>query len=103
MKKAMINYMKNEKLDNLYTPEYAVKPLMEYILDLKQYNKNTVWECCDSGNSKITKVLKENYFDVINTDIQTGYNFFDYEPDELVRRGAYYYTRRSSFKNKADQ
>jgi hypothetical protein len=82
MKKAMINYIKRDKFDIFYPPEYAIRPLMQYVLDLKQYGMKTVWECCDSGNSKITKVLKENYFNVISTDIQTGYNFFDYGPDD---------------------
>lgn len=81
MKKTMINYMKNEKFDNLYTPEYAVKPLLKYILDLKVRGAKTIWECCDPGNSNITKVFKENYYNVISSDIQTGYNFFDYEPE----------------------
>lgn len=31
MKKAMINYMKNEKFDDLYTPDYAIKPLLRYL------------------------------------------------------------------------
>ena len=44
MKKAMIDYIQKEKFDNIYTPEYAIKPLLEYI------PKNiTVWECCDPG------------------------------------------------------
>ena len=51
MKKAMINYIQKEKFDNIYTPEYAIKPLLEYI------PKNiTVWECCDFGESKITNI-----------------------------------------------
>lgn len=31
MKKAMIDYMKNVKNDELYTPEYAIKPLLKYL------------------------------------------------------------------------
>ena len=53
MKKAMIDYMKNEKNDELYTPNYAIEPLLKYInnKDLK------IWECTDYGGSNITKVL----------------------------------------------
>jgi hypothetical protein len=69
MKKAMINYIKNEKVDNLYTPEYAVKPLLKQINKLKYAD---IWECCDPGNSNITKVLKENGFGVVSSDITTG-------------------------------
>ena len=51
MKKAMINYIQNEKFDDLYTPEYAITPLLEYIP-----RNITVWECCDFGGSKITEL-----------------------------------------------
>lgn len=62
MKQAMINYIKNEKNDELYTPEEAVIPILKYL------NKNKVyWECTDYGKSNITKVLKENGFKVIST------------------------------------
>lgn len=75
MKKAMVNYIQKEKFDNIYTPEYAIKPLLEYI------PKNiTVWECCDFGGSKITKLLKEHGCKVISTDKEE--NFFEYKPKE---------------------
>ena len=62
MKKAMIDYMKKEKNDELYTPEYAIKPLIKYL------PKNIkIWECTDYGSSNITKVLKENGYEVITT------------------------------------
>lgn len=32
MKKAMIDYMKNIKNDELYTPKYAIRPLLKYII-----------------------------------------------------------------------
>lgn len=73
MKKAMTNYMKNEKFDDLYTPSYAVKPLLKYI------SKGiTVWECCDFGKSEITRLLKEHGCKVISTDKEE--NFFQYKP-----------------------
>ena len=75
MKKAMIDYIKKEKFDDIYTPEYAVKPLLKYI------PKNiTVWECCDFGGSKITKLLKEHGCKVISTDKED--DFFKYVPKE---------------------
>lgn len=62
MKKAMIGYMQNIKNDELYTPKYAIKPLLKYL------PKNIkIWECTDYGNSNITKVLKENGYEVITT------------------------------------
>ena len=67
MKKAMIDYMKNEKNDELYTPDYAIKPLLKYLPKNK-----IIWECTDFGNSNITKVLKENGYKVIS---HTNKNF----------------------------
>lgn len=72
MKKTMIDYMKNKKYDELYTPNYAIYPLLKYI------PKNIIiWECTDYGNSNITKVLKENGYKVIATHI----NNFDFLKD----------------------
>ena len=62
MKKTLINYIQNEKYDELYTPEYAIKPLLKHI------PKNIkIWECTDYGRSNITKILKENGYEVIST------------------------------------
>lgn len=75
MKKAMINYMKKGKFDDIYTPKYAITPLLKYI------PKNiTVWECCDFGESEITRLLKEHGCNVISTDKKE--NFFEYKPEE---------------------
>ena len=63
MKKAMIDYMKNVKNDELYTPEYAMKPLIKYLPKDK-----IIWECTDYGGSNITKVLRNNGYKVVNTN-----------------------------------
>ena len=61
-KQAMIKYVKSEKNDEIYTPKYAIMPLLKYL------PKNlVVWECTDFGDSNITNVLKENGFKVIST------------------------------------
>lgn len=75
MKKTMLNYIQNPKFDNIYTPAYAVKPLLKYIP-----KGITVWECCDFGKSEITKVLKDYGCKVISTD--KAENFFEYIPRE---------------------
>ena len=62
MKKAMIDYMKNVKNDELYTPEYAIIPLLKYLP-----NNIVIWECTDFGKSNITKILKQNGYKVITT------------------------------------
>lgn len=58
----MVNYMKNDKYDELYTPEYAISPLLKYLPKDK-----IIWECTDFGSSNITKVLKKNGFQVVST------------------------------------
>lgn len=62
MKKAMIDYKQKPIFDDIYTPEYAIKPLIKYL------PKNVIiWECTDYGRSNITKVLRDNGYKVINT------------------------------------
>lgn len=76
MKQALINYIKKEKKDDIFTPEYAVIPLLKYLPS----NNITIWECCDPGNSNITKILKEKGYKVISTDIKTGFDFLKDKP-----------------------
>ena len=63
MKQAMIDYMKKEKNDELYTPEEAIYPILKYLDKNKTY-----WECTDFGESNIRKILVENGFKVIATN-----------------------------------
>lgn len=62
-KRSMISYIKNEKYDEFYTPEYAVRPLLKYLPKDK-----VIWECTDFGKSNITKILKENGYKVVSTN-----------------------------------
>ena len=76
MIQAMINYMKVGKNDELYTPKYAITPLLKYI------PKNmTIWCPFDTEDSNYVKVFKENGYNIINSHIDDGRNFFNYEPD----------------------
>ena len=96
MKKAMIDYMKNEKNDELYTPEYAIKPLLKYLniyqtrYEIKR--KPIIWECTDYGSSNITKVLKENGYEVITTH-KDNFDFLkdkaDFEFDMIITNPPY--------------
>jgi hypothetical protein len=76
MKQAMINYVQNDKFDDLYTPEYAVTPLINYLT-----TGLTIWECTDFGESKITKVLQDNNYVVTGTDIVKGFDFLNHTAD----------------------
>ena len=62
MKQAMINYIKNVKNDELYTPKEAIIPILKYLDKSKIY-----WECTDFGDSNIRKILVKNGFKVIAT------------------------------------
>ena len=76
MKKSLINYIQNGKNDELYTPNYAIKPLIKYLLDLEKGLKRTliIWECTDYGESNITRLFKFCGFEVISTHIN-NFNF----------------------------
>lgn len=80
MKQPMLDTMKREKFDYLYTPFTAMNPLLKHMLSSKRMIK-VIWECCDSGNSKITSSLKEEGFKVISTDKDTGFDFLTDTPD----------------------
>jgi len=76
MKQAMINYIKNVKNDELYTPVEGILPLLKYLPKDFIY-----WECTDFGDSNITKVLKNNGYKIITTHINTGFDFLKDEPN----------------------
>lgn len=75
MKTALINYIKNELNDELYTPSYAVIPLLKHIPKNK-----IIWECTDYGASNITKELKKAGYKVISTHI-SNFNFLKDAPE----------------------
>jgi hypothetical protein len=81
MKKAMINYIKNEKNDELYTPYYAIDPLIKYLYDYskKLGRQIKIWECTDFGDSNITHHLNYYDFEVVSTHI-SNFNFLTDKP-----------------------
>ena len=73
------------KYDELYTPEYAVFPLLPYLFQMKDFLerndlKCNIWECC-GNNSTITKVLRHCDFTVFETHIDDGIDFLKDDPD----------------------
>ena len=75
MKQAIINYIKQAKNDELYTPKEAIYPILKYLDKNKIY-----WECTDFGGSNITKILRENGFKIINTK-KEQIDFLEQTPD----------------------
>lgn len=65
--------------DEVYTPAYAVKPIIKYI---GQANFRTVWCPFDTEQSEYVKLLRLAGYNVIASHIENGENFFFYEPEE---------------------
>ena len=63
--------------DEVFTPEYAVKPIIKYI---KPDSK--IWCPFDKETSKYVELFSQAGFEVIHSHIDEGKNFFYYEPDE---------------------
>ena len=70
--------------DEVYTPAYAIKPIIKYVKKLQIDNwkeKMTIWCPFDMEDSEYVRLLREAGFNVIATHIDNGQNFFYYEPD----------------------
>lgn len=67
----------NKESDEVYTPSYAVKPIIKYIKP-----GSIVWCPFDTIDSAYAEELNAAGFTVIYSHIDNGQNFFEYEPDE---------------------
>ena len=63
--------------DEVYTPYYAVKPLLKYVP-----KSMTVWCPFDENWSAFYQTFKENGYEVIRSSLREGKDFFVYEPDK---------------------
>lgn len=63
--------------DEVFTPAYAVEPLVKYIKP-----NAVIWCPFDLANSEYVKVFAAAGFKVIHSHIDEGKNFFYYEPEE---------------------
>ena len=62
--------------DECYTPDYGVEPILKYIP-----KDATVWCPFDTEESQVViQISKQNK--VIRSHLESGQDFFDYEPDE---------------------
>ena len=61
--------------DEYYTPRYVVKELMPYLTKDK-----VVWCPFDTEESEFVKVLSEEGFQVVNSHISYGQDYYTYEP-----------------------
>lgn len=58
--------------DEYYTPLYAIKPLIKYLKP-----KSKIWCPFDTDDSLYVLYFRKNGFDVYNTHIDDGYDFFN--------------------------
>lgn len=77
MKSALIDYIKRGPNDELYTPDYAVYPIIKYI----PQNIKTIWCPFDKAESNFVKILQNNGYNVIFSHIENGEDFFHFEPE----------------------
>ena len=75
-----VGYLKaktDKESDEVYTPAYAVKPIIKFIP-----SNSTIWCPFDMQDSEYVLQLCSAGHKVIATHIDSGQNFFDYEPEE---------------------
>lgn len=77
MKSALIDYIKRRPNDELYTPDYAVYPIIKYI----PQNIKTIWCPFDKEESNFVKILRNNGYNVILSHIENGKDFFQFQPE----------------------
>lgn len=63
--------------DECYTPPYGVRPIIEYLPKNK-----IIWCPFDTNESYFTKILRSKGFNVINSHISYGQDYYTYEPDK---------------------
>lgn len=80
-KSAKILYSKGQQ-DEYMTPLYAVKPLVDYFINLYGVN-NIVWCPFDKDSSNFVKYLKSCGVNVINSHIEDGKDFYSYCPEKF--------------------
>ena len=68
--------------DEVYTPDYAVRPLLKYLDSYCNKPLYTIWCPFDKEDSEFVRIFREEGHKVIATHIDNGQNFFYYEPEE---------------------
>ena len=64
------------KNDECYTPAYGVKPILKYIPENK-----IIWCPFDKSSSEFVKLISKTN-PVVNSHIDLGQDFFEYEPEQ---------------------
>ena len=69
----------NGNNDECYTKDYGVMPLLEF---LPPFKNKIIWCPFDTEESEFVKILTKNGYNVVNSHIWNGQNFFYYEPEK---------------------
>ncbi|MDO5306855.1 MAG: hypothetical protein Q4E83_03760 [bacterium] len=65
--------------DECYTPRYGVEPLLEF---LPPFKDKIIWCPFDTEESEFVKVFRSEGYNVVNSHISTGQDFYNYEPEK---------------------
>lgn len=68
---------KTPEHDNMFTPYYAVEPILKYIPKDKK-----IWCPFDKEWSAFYQTFVRGGYDVVRSHIDEGQDFFEYEPDD---------------------
>lgn len=77
LNKAYLNAGWTKTSDEIYTPFYAVEPILEFIPKDK-----VIWCPFDEEWSAFYRMFTENGYKVIRSSLAEGQDFFTYEPEE---------------------
>ena len=75
--KGYLTANRTEAGDEVYTPFYAVDPLLEFLPD----KSKTIWCPFDLEWSAFVQTFKRGGYKVIRSHIDEGKDFFEYEPE----------------------
>lgn len=81
LNKGYLTAKTDKESDEVFTPAYAVKPIIKYI-DRGNKSQYTIWCPFDLEDSEFVKLIRAEGHKVIVSHIDTGQNFFEYEPNE---------------------
>lgn len=62
-----------------YTKSYGVEPLLEF---LPRFKDKIIWCPFDTDDSEFVKIFKAHGYNVVNSHIWHGQDFFTYEPEK---------------------
>lgn len=82
LNKGYLTAKTNKASDEVFTPAYAVKPIVKYLDMYCNKSNYTIWCPFDTEESEYVKIFRKEGYNVIATHIDGGQNFFYYEPEE---------------------